>query len=206
MKRVTRLAWLVVVAIGTSPQGARADEKDASAPASAKPATTSLTGEAKALYELGRELFERGDVAAALVKFTRAYELSSDARLLWNMAACEASLKHWARAMTLVDRYLANAGSVLTEEDRQKADRFRAAAKPLVASVKLTTSPDGATISVDGETVGTTPLTMLYLDVGKRRVHVTKGGYRGLVRVETVAGGSDLTWSITLERLRVKPL
>ena len=33
-----------------------------------------------------------------------------------------------------------------------------------------------------------------------------KPGHRGIVRIETVAGGADIAWSITLERLRVRAL
>jgi hypothetical protein len=37
-------------------------------------------------------------------------------------------------------------------------------------------------------------------------VHFTKTGYRGIVRGETVTGGADLVWPVTLERLRIRPL
>jgi tetratricopeptide (TPR) repeat protein len=165
-----------------------------------------LTGEAKALYDIGRASFRAGDAAAALANFQRAYERSTDPRLLWNMAACEASLKHWARAMTLVDRYVANGAALLSDRDREQAIRFRTAAKRFVATVDLTTAP-GVTITVDGETTGTTPLNgSLYLDAGKRRVHFTKPGHRGIVRVENVSGEAKLSWNITLEPLRVRVL
>jgi hypothetical protein len=160
----------------------------------------SLTGEARALYEIGKSSFDGGDVPGALGRFTRAHELSSDPRLLWNMAACEAGLKHYARAMTLVDRYLGESGALLTDKDRQQATRFRAAAKPLVATVTLSVSKE-VKITVDGETVPTS--SILYLDQGKRRVTFTRGGYRGIVRTETVTGGSDLSWKVDLERLRI---
>ena len=165
-----------------------------------------LTGEAKALYDIGRASFRAGDTAAALANFQRAHERSGDPRLLWNMAACEASLKHWARAMTLVDRYVANGASLLSDRDREQAIRFRGAAKRFVAIVELSTAP-GVVVTVDGENVGTTPLGgPLYLDAGKRRVSFTKPGYRGVVRVETVSPESTLTWNIAAERLRVRVL
>lgn len=165
-----------------------------------------LSGEAKALYDIGHASFRAGDAAATRANFQRAFERSSDPRLLWNMAACEASLKHWARAMTLVDRYVANGAGLLSDRDREQAARFRSAAKRFVATVELTTSP-GVTVTVDGEVTGTTPLGgPLYLDAGKRRVSFTKPGHRGVVRVETVTGEATLTWSIALEALRVRVL
>lgn len=165
-----------------------------------KPLGEALTGEAKALYEIGKSSFDGGDVPGALGRFTRAHQLSSDPRLLWNMAACEAGLKHYSRAMTLVDRYLGESGALLTDKDRQQATRFRAAAKPLVATVTLLV-PSDVKITVDGEPVPTS--SILYLDQGKRRVTFARPGHRGIVRVESVAGGSDLAWKVELERLRI---
>lgn len=165
-----------------------------------------LSGEARVLYDIGRASFRDGDVAAALANFQRAYDQSSDPRLLWNMAACEASLKHWARAMMLVDRYVANGASLISDRDREQASRFRTAAKRFVATVQLDVAP-GMTVTVDGQVVGTAPLGgALYLDAGKRRVSFTKPGYRGIVRTETVAGEAALTWSIPAERLHVRVL
>lgn len=187
--------------------GALACVAPSSASAEESALGNALGGEAKALYEMGRGLFDKGDVAAALGRFTRAHELSKDPRLLWNVAACEASLKHYARAMTAVDRYLAASGSLLTERDRDQATRFRAAARPLVASVKIVGAPGPLTVAVDGEPVGATPLSeTLYLDAGAHRVHFTKPGFRGVVRVESVAGGADVAWTVTLERLKIRTL
>jgi hypothetical protein len=191
------LAGLLLAAHPAAAQGEAAEDGSLAA---------SLTGDARALYEIGRESFRGGDAASALGNFQRAYERSSDPRLLWNMAACHASLKHWARALTLVDRYVANGASRLSERDREKAQRFRTAARRFVATVDLV-MPAGATVTVDGESAGTTPLRgSLYLDAGKRRVTFTMPGYRGVVRVETVAAESDLTWTITPERLHVRAL
>ena len=60
----------------------------ASAAPAAKPLSQSLTGDARAEYESAKLLFEDGDPAGALTKFKRAYEISKDARLLWNVAVC----------------------------------------------------------------------------------------------------------------------
>jgi len=51
-----------------------------------------LTGPAKDDYMAGRLLFGDHDYGGALVKFQSAYTQSKDARLLFNMAACEKNL------------------------------------------------------------------------------------------------------------------
>ncbi len=201
--RRARLAVALLAAMSAAPVP-EARAQDGGVPEDSLAAA--LSGEARALYEIGRSLFEAKDYAAALPKFQRAYELSADPRLLWNVAACEASLKHWARALTLVDRYVAAEGPRLSETDRTKTERFHTAAKQFVATVTVT-APAGAAVAVDGEPAGTTPLAgPLYLDAGKHRVVFTKPGHRGLVRLESVDGGADLAWTVTLDRLQIKPL
>lgn len=181
--------------------------RDAAALDETGPLSQSLNGEAKALYEMGRALFEKGDIAAALSKFTRAYDLSKDPRLMWNVAACEAGLKHWAKAMTAVDRYLAAAGALLTEKDKEQATRFRSAARPLVAQIMLDARPDPVTVDIDGESMGAGPFTdPIYVDAGQHRIRFSKPGYRGIVRTSELAGGASVSISITLERLRITPL
>ena len=82
----------------------------AATPPTPAPLTKSLTGEAKAAYDSGRLLFEDGDSPGALAKFSRAYDVSHDARLLWNMASCEKELRHYGRAAALIGRYLQEGG------------------------------------------------------------------------------------------------
>ncbi len=211
MKRALRAAIGFTAIVAATPAMAQPDASAAPAASSADAGddnslANALTGEAKALYDIGRASFRNGDAAAALANFQRAFERSGDPRLLWNMAACEASLKHWARAMTLVDRYVGSGGSLLSDRDREQAIRFRTAAKRFVATIELSTDA-GVTVTVDGESVGTTPLgSSLYLDAGKRRIIFTKPGFRGVVRVETVTGDSTLTWTVPLERLRIRAL
>src|SRR5262249_54072136 len=53
------------------------------------PLAQALKGDARVLYDSARELFKAGDYVSAYAKFQRAFELSNDPRLYWNMAACE---------------------------------------------------------------------------------------------------------------------
>src|SRR6187399_1311780 len=77
----------------------RADAAPPRAPAADEPRSLSdvLTGEAKTHYDIARILYRDGDHAGALAKFRRAYEISHDVRLLWNMAACEKNLRHYVK-------------------------------------------------------------------------------------------------------------
>jgi len=162
----------------------------------------SLAGEAKAAYESGRLLFEDGDSPGALAKFSRAYDLSHDARLLWNMAACEKELRHYSRAATLIGRYLKEGGNAISAEQRKSAFDTQSALSAFYVSVKLTGAPTGATVFVDGAQLGQVPLSEpLLLDLGSRRVRVEQTGFEPFEKRLDVSGGGELEVEVYLTPL-----
>ncbi len=54
----------------------------------------------------GRAAFEKGDYAAALAKYTRAYELKPVAGLLFNLGQCHRQLGNHEKAISFLQRYL----------------------------------------------------------------------------------------------------
>jgi hypothetical protein len=171
----------------------------------AAPLQEALPSDARAAYTEGRAEYAANDFAAALASFGRAFELSPDPRLLWNMAACERKLAHSARAIALIDRYVATGGALLTEDDRREAARWRAALAKNVAAVTITTEPAGVEVAVDDAPIGTTPFAApIVVDGGARRVRFSRRGFRTVVRVEQVAPGTAVAWGATLERIRVR--
>jgi hypothetical protein len=105
-----------------------------------------LKGPARAEWELARQLYEDGDYKNAGVKYQHAYDLSSDARLLWNVAACEKNQRHYARALDALERYMKEGGALLTPEDVQEANATKGALSGLVGTLKLTANEDGADV------------------------------------------------------------
>lgn len=173
------------------------------APTTAGAATLSdsLSGQAKDDYESGRILFENGDNAGALVKFQHAFDLSSDSRLLWDMGACEKNLRHYVHVLRLVERYLHDGATSITDAQRADAGAVVRTVRSLVSSIRLITNEAGASVFVDDEMVGMTPLMEgLMVDLGERRIRVSKAGFKDQVIAQHVAGASDLTLSVVLER------
>lgn len=169
------------------------------AAATPAPLNQSLTGEAKAAYDSGRLLFEDGDNPGALAKFSHAYDLSHDARLLWNMASCEKDLRHYARASALIARYLQEGGDRISAPQRKSALETQAALSAFYANVKLTGAPDGASVFVDGTQVAQTPLNEpLVLDLGTRTLRVEQAGYEPFEKKIEIAGGGELEIPIAL--------
>jgi hypothetical protein len=109
-----------------------------------RPLAASLTGEAASSYRSARLLFDDGDRAGALEKFKRAYELSKDPRLLWNMAVCEKELRHYAQSSTLIDQYLHDGGDKLTADARKNALETQTALRSFFSLATIAGAPAGA--------------------------------------------------------------
>lgn len=170
----------------------------------------SLTGMAKAEYGAGRILFTDGDYAGAKLKFERAFELSKDARLWWNVAAAEKNLRNYSRVIRALERYLADGGELLSESDRTDARSLIETMNAFVARVSITTEPTGAKVSIDGEAVGSTPFAEpLLVDQGSRTLRVEKQGFMTLTETRKLPGGETVELAFKLRpeihegRLRV---
>jgi PEGA domain len=158
-----------------------------------------LAGTARDDYDAGRVLFEDQDYAGALVKFQRAFETEPDPRLLWNMAACEKSLRHYANALALLERYRREGDIRMTEGQRTELVTLIDTLRTLISRVHLVVDEPGASVFVDDRLAGTTPLSdTLFVDLGTRRIRVAKPGFQEQVITQEFAGGSELTLYMTL--------
>jgi hypothetical protein len=170
------------------------------APSQVAPLADSLSAEAKVEYESARLLFSDGDFAGASTKFKRAHELSGDPRLLWNMAVCEKELRHYARATTLVERYLLEGGDRLTDENRRSATETRDALRDFYSLVTMRGVPAGATVLVDGVDLGRVPLDRpIPIDLGSHRLRVEHPSFEPYESTFEVPGNSPLTLPITMK-------
>lgn len=199
------LAWMgasrsgAAPAVKAPPPAAKASTS-ASSSAGPKPLADTLTGDARADYESGKQLYGVQDFVTAKVKFQSAYDKSKDPRLLWNMAACERQMKHYAKARALVRRYLDEGGTLLTAQDRQDAESFLQATESLVVPVKIEVDPAGASIWIDDEPVGTSPLPgPMPLDIGTRKLRVKKDGFKEHTSSPAIGSEKDQTLTVKLE-------
>lgn len=163
------------------------------------PLSEALTGQAQSDYQAAKLLYADGDFAGASLKFKQAFEASKDVRLLWNMAACEKNLRHYSKVYKLVERYVELGGSTLTDSDKKDAADLLDAMKSYISKVKITVNEGDATITIDDEVVGMSPLTeTVLLDMGARRVRVSKPGFTEYAETIQVQGASDLPLNIKL--------
>jgi hypothetical protein len=165
-----------------------------------RPLAQTLTGSAKADYDAAKLLFGDGDFAGARIKFQSAYDTAKDARLLWNIATCQKAERHYAKVVALLKRYEDEGGALLTPADVKEAQDLILALEPFTVKVTFKVSEDAAEVSVDGELVGTTPLPPVVVDIGERRVRVTKEGFVPFEKAFPV-GGAEATIDARLEKV-----
>lgn len=167
------------------------------------PLTEALTGQAGSDYSSARILFGDGDYQGALQKLGSAYQLSKDPRLLWNMAACEKNLRHYGQSLTYVEQYLRDGGNLVSADDRATADAFVATLRDFVTELEVTVNQPGATIFVDDQPMGTSPLPApLKVDMGKRTLRVHKDGFTDFVWSTELQGGRSVGITAQLAEAR----
>lgn len=191
---------------GAMAQGAQTPAPTTKAAPPPEEAPTSLadalTGPAKTEYEAAVVLFEDGDFAGALLKFQAAHQASGDPRLLWNIAACHKQQRHYARMLPLVEAYLAQAGNLATEAERAHARTVLDTLQPFVGRIQVFVDQAGATVYVDEEVLGTTPLPLQRIDMGPRRLRIAKPEFVEWAQLVTVQGGETLVINAQLLPVR----
>lgn len=80
---------------------------------------------ARELYENGRRLFEEGSYEGAILAFERAYELSGEGNLLYNIALAYDRLEQFDRAIEYLDRYRGLAPASERDELRRRRDSLQ---------------------------------------------------------------------------------
>lgn len=183
-----------------APTAAAAPAPVAATPA-VKPLSESLTGTARAEYAAGKVLYIDGDYAGALVKYQVAYEASKDPRLLFNVAACEKALRHYAKVVKLLEEYKVKAGPMLSADDKKEADELLANLKPLVSPVRVTVNEPDAEVLIDDQKVGTSPITESFLvDLGARKLTVRKAGFKEKTETVNASGAGEIAVNVQLEK------
>jgi len=131
--RFVVVAVVVLAGVG----GARADEDSPE------------KQQARMLLSQGNQLFEKGDLRAALADFRAAYALYPSPKLLVNAAAAERELGDLPGAATDLRHFLDDA----TEDDSSLVDKARAdlrAIEKKCGRIGLAGWPRGTTLEIDG--------------------------------------------------------
>jgi tetratricopeptide (TPR) repeat protein len=181
---------------------------DTAPPESAAPAagpSEAAIREASDHYEAGLALYADGEFKRAAIEFDRAYELVPNYRALYNIGQVRIQLHDYARAMKALQAYLKEGGAKIDAERKKSVDEDMEMLSTRTAKLTIETSEAGAELLVDGEPVGTMPLSEpLLLDTGDHRIVLRKEGFVSREETMTLASRDEQTvrWDLQPEKVR----
>jgi tetratricopeptide (TPR) repeat protein len=184
---------------------AQAPAAAADAPASTAPAaapTPEVLKESADHYQRGLSLYGEGEFVLALVEFERAYQLTPNYRVLYNIGQVRIQLGRYAKGREALEEYLKQGGDSINAERTTavKKDLEMLAERTAVLSVVV--SEPGADVAVDGRVVGVSPLAApLVIDAGEHTLDVRKGGFYDKSSQVTLAGRDQI--EVKLDLLKI---
>lgn len=184
-------ALLVVLLAAAAAEVARADDEPpagvgdvvAEGDEPASPAAEDPLAEASRRFDQGVAYYNDGRFGAALAEFLRAYEISGEWTVLYNLGQVSAALGRSADAHVYFQRYLADGGGEVGAMRRSEVQDSLAELEPRIARILVEVDVDGAEILVDGRARGLSPLP--------EPVVVEPGSHVVEVRGELIAGGRE---------------
>ena len=198
---VITLALSTVATVGhAAPPAPPSPAGHAAPPAPPAPvAPTPDLQEAKLHFQQAVALFNDGNFNAALAEFQRAYDLRPSPGVLYNIGLTQKALFRYDEAVDTLERYLAEE-TKLSPERRAECIQLTTEMKALLAPITIAIEPAGASVSVDGRSVGKAPLARaLRLAAGSHTIETTADGWKSQKRELMVSAGVPLNLSVRLE-------
>jgi hypothetical protein len=180
----------------------------ASAPAAgqtttAKPVPIGTTG-ARQLFSSGEAKYKSADYAGALNDFEAADAIKPAPQAARFIGLCHDKLGHYADAITAYERFLADVPAKMTSE----ADSIKARVaeiKAMPGHLRIDTTPEGATLTVDGKAQASPAPLDLDLPAGTHAVHATLAGREPADKTVVVAFGAKQEISLLLTEAAPPP-
>jgi len=160
--------------------------------------------EAGERYARGLSLYGDGEFLLALVEFERAYQLSNNYKVLYNIGQVRIQLGRYAKAKEALEEYLRVGGKNLSAERTQAVNKDLATLAERTASLNIVTAEVGADISLDGKVIGTSPLKEpLIVDAGEHNLVLHKAGFYDSTQSVTLAGHDQIEIKVDLKPIPV---
>jgi PEGA domain len=186
-------AAVVAVALATAPLPVFAQ-----APPPPPPADDAVA-QASAHFQRGVKLYQEDDFRAALIEFTRAYELAPNWAVLYDLGQSQYQLRDYPTALRTLEQYVQQGGASISADKRSQVDREIAELRGRVARLTTQSNVDGADVSLDDAPIGKTPTTEpIAVGAGRHRLSVSKQGYVTETKVLDIAGGDSMTVRVDL--------
>ena len=162
---------------------------------------TQLPEAARKDWDAAKQLAEAKDYKGALVELKRAYDLSQNPRVLYNVGALEKLLTHYARAVDAWERELREGSNgKLTPGEMAEARSSIAIVQQFVTTIEVTANETDATLYIDDYAVGKTPFSgPVRIDVGKHQLKLSKEGFTDAVQQVEVASNQKTPVTFKIE-------
>lgn len=148
----------------------------------------SKADEARVRYEKGVELHTEGDFQSALIEFKRSYEVVPNYHVLYNIGQVYFQLADYANALRTFQQYLDDGGKRIPVSRRSDVERDVEKLRSRVATITLKLNVPDAEIRVDDQLVQIPDTGVLLVSAGKRKIEVSKPGFKPITRTEEIAG------------------
>lgn len=147
------------------------------------------------------EEYRVGHYDEARSLFERAHELEPSARTLRGLGMVEFELRHYVRAVELIERSLASPVKPLTDEQRSALSELLARARRFVARYALRVTPTPTRIELDGVARTLEPDGRLTVDAGEHRLELAADGYAPSSLTLDAKGGTESELTVALRPL-----
>lgn len=163
-----RLAFAVYFLLFAVPN-ASADDVASSPPAASSGDAGERARGARVHFDAGMQHYQAGAFREAIREFALAASLVPSADLWFNIARSHERLAEWSDAAENYRRYLRDrvdppdratvSAHIVSLEERAEAERQSRRTAPTNGTLRIEASPAGATVSVDGTSIGEAPHT-----------------------------------------------
>jgi tetratricopeptide (TPR) repeat protein len=152
--------------------------------------SANATERARAAFHQGVQLYNEGSFEAALAEFRKAYQLSPNYRLLYNIAQTYFELHDYVNSSKALKQYAQSGGNDISAARRAEVNELNQKLDERIAYLDIACNVEGADIRVDDISVGVSPLApAVPVNAGPRRIAAVKEGYAVGAHMVTVVGG-----------------
>jgi tetratricopeptide (TPR) repeat protein len=145
--------------------------------------------DARARFRRGVQLYNEGSFEAALAEFNKAYQITPNYKILYNIAQTQFDLHDYVGASKNLEQYMKEGSREISEERRTAVNELNRKLVERIGEVEVTCNLDEAEIRVDDVAVGVSPLTAAVpVNAGPRRITAVKVGYPMVSQWVTVPG------------------
>jgi hypothetical protein len=148
-------------------------------------------------FNRGVDYVHDGDLRGALIEFKRAYAVSPNYRVLFNLGQVANALGRYTEAQEYFQHYLNEGQEEVSADRRRDVETQLGKLAGRIATLVLNSNVAGAEIFVDEQLVGTSPLQgPVKVSSGTRTIAAISSGRPRVSQVIDVAGGD--TVAVTL--------